>query len=180
LIGVALVACPGTIARGHTAGVPAVCRDEHGDALPISEFEVGVKRIFVRAHDRNRNPVIDRIEWDGREWAEGERKAARACHEDTHDIEDCAKALRHHLAITAHAAEHGEDEHGNHFTEQLVVQVYATNGVFDHDVRIAGDADFDWAGLRGADAGVARLVVVVRDDRGGMAWAEREVEIREK
>lgn len=180
VIGVAVVACPGTIARGHTAGIPVVCRDDGGDALPISEFEVGVKRIFVRAQDRNHNPVIDRIRWDGRTWPEGERRSAHACNEHTHDIEDCAKDLRHHLEVSVHAAEQGEDEHGNRFSEQLIVQVYATNGVFDHDVRIAGEADFDWSALRGADSGVARLVVMVRDDRGGMAWSEREVEIGEK
>ncbi len=65
LLGVALVACPGALERGMTGDVPVVCRGAEGEPLSLSEFEVAVKRLFVRATDRNDNPSIEALTWDG-------------------------------------------------------------------------------------------------------------------
>ena len=53
LLGVVLVACPGTIEAGMTLAVPVVCLGAEGKPLPLDQFEVGMKRIFVRAEERN-------------------------------------------------------------------------------------------------------------------------------
>ncbi|HKU42860.1 MAG TPA: hypothetical protein VJR89_32095 [Polyangiales bacterium] len=179
LFGAVVVACPGSIARGETSGVPVVCRDEAGEKLPIEAFEVGVKRIFVRERDRNQNPEITRLTWDGEDWPEDQVPEVRACAGAAGgDIEDCEAELRHRIGVQVSAAEHGTDENGTRFAEQQVVQFYASQGVFERPVRIAGDADNSWAAQEKTAGEPARLWVVVRDDRGGVGWVSRQVRVR--
>lgn len=179
LVGAALVACPGLIERGETSGVPIVCRDPDGARLPIEAFEVGVKRIFVRAKDRNANPEITRLTWDGEDWPEDRVPEVRACsNASTDDIDDCSKSLRHAIRLESTAPEHGVDENGTSFTEQQVVQFYTSQGVFERPVRIADEPDNHWAAQRKPGQDLAQLWFVVRDDRGGVGWATRQVRVR--
>jgi hypothetical protein len=58
-----------------------------------------------------------------------------------------------------------------------VVQYYAEGGIFEHDVRLATDSATGWT-ARHAEAGrTVKLWLVVRDDRGGVAWDERQVRV---
>lgn len=177
LFGAIVVACPGEIERGQTSGVPVVCRDEMGERLPIEAFEVGVKRIFLRERDRNLNPEITRLTWDGDDWPEDQVPEVRACaNATTEDIEDCDEALRNRISVESTAPESGVDENGTRFEEQQVVQFYASQGVFERPVRIAGEADNHWAAQEKSED--ARLWFVVRDDRGGVGWTSRQVRVR--
>lgn len=179
MVGAAVVACPGEIEEGATSGIPIVCRDADHARLPIEAFEVGVKRIFVRTEDRNENPEITRITWDGDDWPEDFVPAVRACpNAKTDDIEDCAKNLRHAIRIESSPPEHGVDQYGATFTEQVVLQFYATSGVFERPVRIANEPDNHWAAQRVDGQDTAQLWFVVRDDRGGVGWATRQVRVR--
>jgi hypothetical protein len=179
LVGVVVVACPGEIEAGSTSGVPVVCRDAGGARLPLSEFEVGVKRLFVREHDENENPVIRRVTWDGDAWPETEEREARACgNAETDDIEDCEARLRHRLRVEVSAPERGVDESGVHFEENVIVSYYATHGVFERPVRIAAASENTWAAQRNGDGNLATVWFVARDDRGGAAWTFRRVRIR--
>ena len=100
----------------------------------------------------------------------------RACdNTTTRDIEDCPKALRHAIGVTTSAPEQGVDENGTRFTEQQVVQFYATAGVFERAVRVAGEADNHWPLQPSAAGDTVRLWIVLRDDRGGVSWLSREV-----
>lgn len=177
LYGAVIVACPGQIDRGETSGVPVVCRDEMGERLPIEEFEVGVKRIFVREQDRNANPEITRVTWDGEDWPEDQVPEVRACaNATTDDIEDCAKAVRHRISVESTSPESGVDENGTKFEEQQVVQFYASQGVFERPVRISSEPDNHWAAQGKSES--ATLWFVVRDDRGGVGWISRQVRVR--
>jgi hypothetical protein len=179
MVGAAVVACPGEIEDGETSGVPVVCRAADHARLPIEAFEVGVKRIFVRTEDRNENPEITRIKWDGDDWPEDLVPTARACpNAKTDDIDDCAKDFRHAIRIESSAPEHGVDEYGASFTEQVVLQFYATSGVFERPVRVANEPDSHWAAQRADGQDPAQLWFVVRDDRGGVGWATRQVHVR--
>lgn len=177
-LGVAIAACPGTIEEGETGQVPLRCRDAAGEPLPLDRFEVGVKRIFVRERDQNENPSIEVLRWEGEPWAEDDIPEVEACEKDTDEIEDCPKSLRHSLGIETSAPESGVDESGLAFREQQIVQVYATQGVFDFEVRLAEDADNSWAAQAWANQDLATLWFVVRDDRGGVGWATRQVRVR--
>jgi hypothetical protein len=176
--GVAVVACPGSIASGDTSGVPVTCRDPGGSLLPITEFDVGVKRIFVRERDRNDNPRIAGLRWDGRAWPEDEIPTALPCAAGIDDVEDCPERTQHRISIDARAAEAGIDENGTKFDEQLIVQAYATQGVFRDEVRIAEDGAHVWAAQAVRGEELATLWFVVRDDRGGVGWATRRVRVR--
>jgi hypothetical protein len=178
LLGVAVVACPGSIEDGTTGGIPVRCRADEGELLPLERFEVGVKRIFVRQRDQNQNPSIEALTWDGDPWDEDRIPEAEGCAKQTDDLDDCPVALRHRIGLRTSPAERGEDERGVRFDEQQVVQAYTDQGVFDFEVRIAGDADNEFAALRVEDRDLANLWFVVRDDRGGVGWVSRQVRVR--
>jgi len=177
LIGVVVVACPGELAGGETAGVPIACRDERGRALPIGELPVGIKRVFVRERDRNAQPRITRVLFDGEEWPEDEPRRVASCAGDGYEIDDCPQATRHALSVQTEPAERGRDELGGEYREQIVVQFYASHGVFGSEVRIAGEADNAFALQAGPEDASATLWLVARDDRGGVDWAVRTVQL---
>lgn len=177
VLGVAVVACPGTIEAGQTENIPVRCRDEDGALLPIERFDVGVKRIFVRARDQNANPSIEALTFDGEPWDESFVPEVEGCDvKQTDDIDECPSELHHRIGVKTSAAERGVDERSAPFEEQQVVQAYTTQGVFDFEVRIASDAANSFAALRGED--VSTLWFVVRDDRGGVDWVTRQVQVR--
>lgn len=183
LIGAVIVACPGTLEPGATASVPTRCLDANGAALPVTELEVGIKRIFIRAHDRNENPAIERVLWDGEPWPETEPREAVNCAKDTYAIDDCAESLQHRIAVEVTPSERGRDELGAAFEEQTIVQFYSTHGVFRDQVRIAEDADNRWVaqfGDEADDSDEATLWLIARDDRGGVSWTTRSVRLRTK
>jgi len=180
LFGVLIAACPGTLEPGRTADVPIACRDARGELVPIERFEIGYKRIFVRSQDRNENPQILEVRWDGEAWPEEYVPEVQACDDAaTSDIEDCPKALRHAIGIESSAPERGVDENGTRFVEQQVVQFYARSGVFERAARVAGESDNQFVLQPNTAGDATQLWFVVRDDRGGVGWASRRVRARE-
>jgi hypothetical protein len=177
MIGVVVVACPGELVDGWTAGVPIACHDERRRALPITELPVGIKRVFVRERDRNAPPRITRVLLDGEEWPENEPRDVESCESDGYEIDDCPRATRHALSVETEPAESGRDELGSAFREQVVVQFYASHAVLGDEVRIASEADNELALQAGPDDASATLWLVARDDRGGVDWAVRTVQL---
>jgi hypothetical protein len=180
LVGVVVVACPGELRAGSTDAVPTRCVDEDGNDRSIHDLEVGIKRIFVRQSDRNDNPVIDSITWDGEPWPEDEVRETDICAEDTFVIDDCGEALQRRIELEVSGGERGRDEFGGDFAEQVIVQFYSTHGLFRDQVRIAEDTDNRWVAQRDAGDGrdEATLWFIARDDRGGVSWTTRTVAIR--
>jgi hypothetical protein len=176
LVGVVVVACPGELQTGSTDAVPTRCVDEDGNARSIHELEVGIKRIFVRESDRNANPVIGAITWDGEPWPEDEVQETALCTEDTFALDDCSEALQRRIKLEVSGGERGRDEFGGDFAEQVIVQFYSTHGLFRDQVRIGEDTDNRWvAQARDGGGDRATLWFIARDDRGGASWTTREV-----
>ncbi len=180
MVGVAVVACPGTLSMGGTGAVPIQCTDATGRALDLEEFDIGVKRVFVRAKDRNANPVIGQVTWDGAPWPEGEVKEIAACDDaSTNDYGKCDGEKHTVAAVTDPASfESGVDELGSAFTEELVTQYYGTEGIFEFPVRRAETPGTGFVARKGAAGRTIDLFLVVRDSRGGSAWATRTVRVR--
>ena len=174
VLGAVVAACPGTIETGTTK---VVCRDANGAQLPLNRFELGMKRIFVHEHDRNQNPSIEALLWDGEEWAEDAIKEVDVCDSDKSDVDDCPSAARHQISVQTSAPEQGVSERDVPFEEQQVVQFYSTHGLFARELRIASEANTTWAAQRGDDP-IATFWFVVRDDRGGVDWQVRRVRVR--
>jgi hypothetical protein len=186
-VGVVTVVCPGDLALASprqtiaAAGtLPFVCSDPAtGRVLAIDEYVAGVKRVFVRATDRNANPAIASVQWGGEDWPSAVTQTARACSVTGNDASDCDASLRHAVAAipAPGSAESGVDSFGAPFTEQVVVQYYATEGIFADDVRIASDPATKWTARRQSAGSAVSMWMVVRDDRGGVDWAIRTVTV---
>jgi hypothetical protein len=164
----------------ETGVLPFTCRDPAtGRALATDEYIVGVKRIFARSSDRNQNPMIVQITWDGADWAEADVKTASPCATDGSKFGDCDVSLRHTVAVipSPSSVESGVDSFGTPFQEEVVVEYYATEGIFEHDVRIASDASTGWVARSAASGREVTLWFVIHDNRGGVEWSERHVQV---
>src|ERR1700753_4187329 len=114
------VACPGTLDDRVESAVtaadplPFVCKDDRGRRLSVFDFVVGMKRVFVREKDRNANPVIARVTFDGEAWPEALVPGVSACDKQTNSTDDCDAKLRHRIRVeaTPDSAEGGNAEHG--------------------------------------------------------------------
>jgi hypothetical protein len=181
LVGVVSVACPGSLTFESGPGdLPVRCSDpDTGRVLGLDEYVVGLKRILVRSADRNQNPGIARVTFDHADWPEGEVKTVTACDSNGNTYSDCASSSKHDIGayITDGSIESGQDEFGVHFDEQVVVEYYATEGIFDNSVRVAGDPETGWAARKKASGSDITLWFVVHDDRGGVIWVERTVHV---
>jgi hypothetical protein len=187
LSGLLSIACPGTLsfdmstldASRSDSLLPFICTDDSGVELGLHDAIVGVKRVFVREIDRNANPVIADITFDGQPWAADDIKEVEACDTDDFTFDDCKGKGDHHIAanVTPESFEAGIDEFGREFTESLVVEHYATEGIFEYEVRVAELPETRYVARQAASGQEVRLWFVARDDRGGVTLAERRVRV---
>jgi hypothetical protein len=183
-IGIVTVVCPGTISFGAPAAwtpgeLPVQCTDASGVAVPPGGFVVSVKTVYLRRSDRNQNPPIADVTWNGTSWAEGEVKALAPCDADPTLYGDCHGGDRPEIAIVAGpgAVESGTNENGIPFTEQVIGQYYGTQTVFEADVRDVADLATHAAARKVASGTTQTLWFVLRDDRGGVSWATRTIRV---
>jgi hypothetical protein len=177
-VGAIVVACPGDLAAVSGA-VPFRCVDLSGRILGTDEYVVGVKRVFARLADRNENPVVTGVTWDGLEWPLSEVKDVVACDETGNDYGACSSREQHVItvAIPAESLESGVDSFGTPFSEEVIVQYYASEGIFEHEVRFASDTTTGWTARRESAGQTVTMWFVVRDDRGGVTWDTRHVRV---
>lgn len=180
-LGVLSVACPGVLADGAgPAGLPFQCRDEaSGRVLGLDEFVLGVKRIVVREKDRNQNPGLDRVLFDGREWTPDDVPVVHPCDESGNVLGNCSEGLQHRMsvALTPGSVESGANEFGETFEEQVVVQYFATEGIFESDVRTAESPENKWVARTQSAGKDVTFWFVARDNRGGVTWTGRTVHV---
>jgi hypothetical protein len=179
MVGVVSIACPGAIEIEQSlVGLPLRCMDESGVELALDEYVIGLKRVFVRSLDRNQNPAIERVTFDGEDWPEDEVKEVDPCPTDGNEFDDCDVG-KHALAafVTPDSVESGVDEFGREYGEALVVQYYATEGIFEFDVRISDEPETRWVARSTASGSEHKLWFVARDNRGGVSWTQRRVRV---
>lgn len=183
-VGVLSVACPGNLelaANGTSPLLPFRCSEaDTGRELGTDEAIVGIKRVFLRQAERNQNPVIQAIRFDGEDWAADDVKEVAGCDIDDSTYDDCPSDTKHRIQALVDPAsfETGSDEFGRSFDEQLIVQQYTEAGIVEEEIRIATDSETGWAARASASGRELRLWFVARDDRGGVSWAERRVRVR--
>ena len=179
MVGVITVACPGTLTLVPSGGLPYTCTDATGHALGLHDAITGMKRIFVRSKDRNANPVIAKVTFDGADWPESETKTVGVCDFDGNHYDDCGTEKHTIAAVGApDVIEQGTDEYGSAFTEQVVVQYYGTVGLFKDAVRISSKTETEFAARRDDKGKDVLMWFVLRDDRGGVSWVTRKISVR--
>ena len=182
MVGIVSIACPGDLSFGEPSNtLPFSCKEAGtGRVFALDEYVVGLKRIQVRSADRNQNPQIDQVLFDGAEWPETDVKDVVPCDTDNNDYTPCAANTKH--AITARpttgSVESGRTEFGIDYNEQVIVQYFSTAGTFEYEVKIAEDPETHFV-ARKADSGQdLTLWMVVHDDRGGATWTQRHVHVQ--
>lgn len=181
-VGVVSAACPGQLSVGEgPGGLPFRCQETGtGRDMALDEFIVGVKRITVRESERNQNPSIASITFDGTDWPADEVKEVGSCGRDDFEYASCPDGDKHKIVPipSADSIEKGTDELGRSFEEQLVVQFYATEGIFEYETKTGKDSKTGWVARSAASGQTLKLWFVLRDNRGGVTWAERQVRVR--
>ena len=182
MIGVLSVACPGDLSLEQGANnLPFSCKEAGtGRLFELDEYIVGLKRIQVRSTDRNQNPELEQILFDGESWPEGEVKQVIACDTDKNEFKSCAANTKHQISArpSAGSVESGKTEFGVDFTEQVIIEYFATDGIFEYEIKIAADPETNWAARKTASGKDLTLWMVVHDNRGGTTWAERHVHVQ--
>lgn len=188
LVGILTVACPGplSVRDPRTLGLgelPFRCLDANtAEELTFDRWVVSVKRIYVRRTERNQNPQVSAVTWDGLPWAEGDVKEVAACkNSPMHALDDCDGGEKHALSVVVppEAAESGIGESGNPFVEDVVVQYYASDGLFEFDGRTRETPETKWAARASSVGKEQTLWFVVRENRGGVSWTTRRVRVRQ-
>jgi hypothetical protein len=189
--GVVFAACAGTITLAPNAqnGAPVTCKDASGKVVGREGFVWGGTRITVFPGVTNQNPRIDSVSFDGAPWGPSDLPVLDACAEK--HPEDCPASTRHVFSYTAtpDSAESYDVGLGPQ-TEQLVGWFFVTQGSLDagYASPLTADGGADDAGAplspptfqmtftpTLADP-TQRLHVwlVLRDDRGGLSFTQRE------
>ncbi|MBN9166344.1 MAG: hypothetical protein BGO98_27410 [Myxococcales bacterium 68-20] len=182
IVGVVTIVCPGNLSLKDLADIrssqlPFRCIEAGtGVELAYERYAVAVKRIYLYSRDKNQNPAIADVTWDGASWPEGEIKEARVCDFDSNSFEDC-KGERHEISVNAvpATAETGTSEYGTPFREDVVIQHYATEGVFEYDVKTLAQPKTRWAARARSRGQTITMWFVIRDNRGGVTWTSRQV-----
>jgi hypothetical protein len=102
-----------------------------------------------------------------------------SCGADENRFDRCDDSGKKEISVDIDPSsfETGTDEFGNAFNEQVVVQYYATEGLFEYDVKRGQEPKTRFAG-RSGKTGVKTVWIVVRDNRGGVSWVERKIRIQ--
>lgn len=179
-VGAVQVQCPGPVERQPgPEGLPLRCTDGAGAALALGEYDLGVKRVYVRTVDRNANPELAEVLFDGEPWPPGERRTVTACSDPDENRFDRCDGPAHDLAVRLAdgSLERGVDQFGVEFAETAIVQYYATEGLFEYEVKDARAPATRYRARAGAAGGPVTLWFVVRDDRGGVTWTSRTLDV---
>ena len=140
-----------------------------------------MKRLYVRRTERNVNPTIATVTWDGQPWAESDIKEVSACtNSPLVSYGDCSGGEAHDLAaiVPPEAVESGTNELGAPFTEDVVANYYATEGLFEFAGRTRESPTTSWKARASASGKEQTLWFVVRENRGGVSWTTRRVRVR--
>ena len=182
MVGLLSIACPGDLSlEPGPNDLPFTCKEAGtGRVFDFEEYIIGLKRIQVRSTDRNQNPTIESVTFDGQEWPENEVKQVIACDTDKNEYKPCADDTKHRIAarLSAASVESGTTEFGVDFTEQVIIEYFATEGVFEYEIKVASDPQTNWAARKAASGKDLTLWMVVHDDRGGATWVQRHVHVQ--
>jgi len=156
VLGVLLYLCAG--------GTPTIT-DTDVECVGAGASQIlAVKRVRIEATAANTNPGIETILLDGESFDEADMPVLDRCGRD------CAP---HVLTLRASPdAADTYDDAGTPRTEELVSSWLATSGDMEAPFGFGAETEVEWAPPDGE--GLVLFWFALRDDRGGVAWAERQ------
>lgn len=157
-------------------GLPFGCFDGEGNRLGPEDFVPGYMALYSYEKKTNANPVLNGLEINGKLVAAGEEPSFPACRSSS------CPTLKLRASVDPASAETntglvGAD--GNALSEQMWVEYLATDGEVDRSPRLINDATKGFNEDNGtdytppSDPGKVYVFVVVRDNRGGVAWVKQ-------
>jgi hypothetical protein len=184
--GIIFAACAGTIALVPNAdtGAPVTCTDSTGAVVGRDGFIWGGMRVVVVEGETNANPTIDKIFIDGMEWAPGYAPPIQPCTQT--NLGDCPSSAQHVLAYAATSDSIETYFNGTaNVQEQLIGWFYVSQGSLtagyaspDSDdagaVSTPPTFEMQFAPTLSDTTHPVQLWMVLRDDRGGITFAQRQ------
>lgn len=173
-------ACAGQLAPAEPGedGLPFGCFDPSGNRLGPDDFVPGYVSLYSFENRTNENPLLYGLEINGKLLDPAEEPTFPVCKKDAcHDL-----TLR--AVVDPASAEKNTglvDGNGNPLSEQMWVEYLATDGKIERSPRLVNDATKGFNEDNGTSytpperAGKQYLYVVVRDNRGGVAWVKQPV-----
>ena len=139
------------------------------DATEESDFEVAYKRFPVSTSDTpNQNPVIDNISVDSTPYQAQETFIATAG--ETYTLTPNFDV--NHVESYSFLNREGSFENR---TEQPYFSWFTEGGAFDQPISLYPNSEVEWTAPPTPFSG--RIITIMRDRRGGMAWSWIHVEV---
>ncbi len=177
-VGVIFAACAGTITLApNSTGAPVSCTDGAGNPIGRDGFVWGGRRIIVVQGLRNANPVITKIFFDGVEWSPSFAPRIEAC--SAKDVGGCPPETQH--VISYQMTPDSQETYGNGIVEDIVGWFYVSQGTLDNAYTrpdsSGGTPTFQaqWAPTLSDTSHPVQMWFILRDDRGGVTFAQRRL-----
>jgi hypothetical protein len=171
--------------------VPLGCQNADGKSLGRAGFAVGFTTVYTIPGVANRNPVIDGIDFDGVPLDESAcavdadcpSAGKERCHAPSARclpvLEPCAASGCHRLAARIDPASAEPNPLGAEGTREALElrligpTIDATRRLHGNGTSFLDDPSFPIGGPPPGSAETLSVWLIVRDDRGGVAWTER-------
>jgi len=177
-VGVVFAACAGTLTLVPNAtGAPVSCTDGKGAAIGRDGFVWGGRRIIVFQGIRNANPTITKIFLDGVEWSPTFAPTIQPC--AAKQVENCPVETQH--VISYQITPDSQETYGLGTVEDVVGWFYASQGSLENGYARpdtstgAPTLQTQYAPTLSDTSHPVQVWFVLRDDRGGVSFAQRRL-----
>lgn len=170
--------------EGGNQQVPVRCTDDDGNALPPSDYVIGISRVYAYQDRTNGNPVIEKVTLEGQDVDIGAGITLEKCAYGTRERDCKENKIDVRVSDSSWEINPGEVERNGPLREQIWVDYYSDIGVFENDARLL----FDTQKGRAPDSPVSlrsgyqvvdgTMWVVVHDNRGGASWTIVPLHVR--
>lgn len=171
-------------AEGGNQQVPIRCTDEDGNALPPSDYVIGISRVYAYQDRVNTNPVIEKLTLEGQDVDVNAGITLDKCAYGTRE-RDCREyKLDTRVSDSSWELNPSDVERNGPLREQIWVDYYSDIGVFENDARLLfdtqkGRAPDSAVGLRaGYQVVDGTAWIVTHDNRGGASWIVVPLHVR--
>ncbi|MBS2019139.1 MAG: hypothetical protein JST00_40100 [Deltaproteobacteria bacterium] len=169
---------------GGNQQVPVRCTDEDGNALPPSDYVIGISRVYAYADRINTNPVIEKVTFEGQDVDLAAGITLEKCAIGTRERDCKENKIDVRVSDSSWEQNPGEIQRDGQLREQIWAAYYSDVGVFENEARLL----FDTRKGRAPDSAVTlragyqvvdgSMWIVVHDNRGGASWVVVPLHVR--